>query len=319
MLGFHFSHEQHSPSTLLRYAQLVHNAGFTTGMCSDHLQPWSERQGESGFAWSWLGAVLATTRLSCGTVCAPGQRYHPVIVAQAAATLAEMFPHRMWMAVGSGEALNESITGDPWPSKSDRNARLKDSVDMIRALWAGETVSMDRHVKAKQARLYVRPATPPLLLGAALTEETARWLGTWADGLITVNLPHDQLRRVVESFLEAAGAHKPMYLQVALSFAGTDEEAMAAAHDQWRQCTLSVNQVTDLPTVAEMDAACQHATPEDVRKRLRISSDVARHIEWLQQDRALGFDRIFLHNVARAHQERFIETCATRIAPALGS
>src|SRR5918994_7143174 len=107
MLGFHFSPEQHSPSALLHYARLVDEAGFTMGMCSDHLRPWSDRQGQSGFAWSWLGAALASTRLSFGTVCAPGQRYHPVVIAQAAATLAYMYPGRFWLALGSGEWLNE--------------------------------------------------------------------------------------------------------------------------------------------------------------------------------------------------------------------
>jgi coenzyme F420-dependent glucose-6-phosphate dehydrogenase len=318
MLGFHFSHEQHPPSALLRHARLADQAGFTEGMCSDHFRPWSERQGQSGYAWSWLGAALAATRLSFGTVCAPGQRYHPAIVAQAAATLAEMFPARTWLALGSGEAVNEAITGDRWPSKADRNARLKDSVDMIRALWAGETISMDRHVKAKDARLYVSADHRPLLLGAALSEKTARWLATWADGLITVALPHDQLRRLVEAFREGGGAGKPIFLQVALSFARSDEEARAAAHDQWRQCTLSTEQVTDLTTPAEFDRACEHATPSEVSERLRVSSDIGRHIGWLEADLSLGFERIFLHNVARDHQERFIDVCATSIAPALG-
>jgi coenzyme F420-dependent glucose-6-phosphate dehydrogenase len=122
--GFHCSHEQHAPSALLRHARLAATAGFGAAMCSDHFHPWSERQGQSGFAWSWLGAALASTPLSFGTVCAPGQRYHPAVVAQAAATLAEMFPRRFWLAVGSGEALNESITGEPYPPKPQRNERL---------------------------------------------------------------------------------------------------------------------------------------------------------------------------------------------------
>ena len=94
-------------------------------MSSDHFSPWSERQGESGFAWSWLGAAMGATTLPFGVVNAPGQRYHPAIVAQAAATLCEMFPGRLWVALGTGEASNEHITGDPWPDKATRNARLR--------------------------------------------------------------------------------------------------------------------------------------------------------------------------------------------------
>src|SRR5688500_19904508 len=123
-LGYHCAHEQLPPSTLLRHLKDAADAGFTAAMCSDHFHPWSERQGHSGFTWSWLGAALEATPLSFGTVCAPGQRYHPAVIAQAAATLAVMYPERFWLAVGSGEALNEKITGDPWPSKEQRNARL---------------------------------------------------------------------------------------------------------------------------------------------------------------------------------------------------
>jgi coenzyme F420-dependent glucose-6-phosphate dehydrogenase len=316
-VGIHFSHEQRSPSALLRDAKLASRAGLPTGMCSDHLRPWSERQGHSGFAWSWLAAALEGTSMSLGTVCAPGQRYHPAIVAQAAATLAEMFPDRFWLALGTGEALNEAITGTAWPSRSDRHARLKECVDLIRALWAGETVTVDGHIKAKEARLYVRPARAPMLLGAALTEQTARTLGQWADGMITVATAPDALRRVVEAFREGGGAEKPVFLQVALSFAPTEHEATAAAHDQWRQCVLSHEQIGDLETPADFDRASQHASLDDVRQKIRISADIERHLSWLEEDRAIGVDRFYLHNLARDHQERFIEVVATRLAPAL--
>jgi coenzyme F420-dependent glucose-6-phosphate dehydrogenase len=109
--AYHASHEQFKPSELLKYAQAANIAGFTNISCSDHFHPWSDRQNQSGFAWSWLGAAMQAIPLSFGVVCAPGQRYHPAIIAQAAATLAEMFPNRFWVALGSGQALNEKITG----------------------------------------------------------------------------------------------------------------------------------------------------------------------------------------------------------------
>src|SRR5687768_17037489 len=118
-IGFHASHELYRPSTLLRCVERAEQAGFAAAMCSDHFHPWSDVEGQSGFAWSWLGSALQATRLPFGTVCAPGQRYHPAVIAQAVATLAEMFPSRFWLAVGSGEALNESITGAPWPRKPE--------------------------------------------------------------------------------------------------------------------------------------------------------------------------------------------------------
>ena len=173
-IGWHASHEQIPPSRLLRDARHAEEAGFRVGMSSDHFSPWSARQNESGFAWSWLGAALATTGLPFRVVNAPGQRYHPAIVAQAIATLAEMFPDRLWVCLGTGEASNEHITGDRWPPKPVRNARLAECVAIIRALLAGEEVSHDGLVRVDRARLWTLPAVPPPLLGAAVTEETAR-------------------------------------------------------------------------------------------------------------------------------------------------
>jgi coenzyme F420-dependent glucose-6-phosphate dehydrogenase len=124
-IGYQASHEQFSPSALLRYAILAEKAGFECVNCSDHFHPWSEAQGESGFSFAWLGAALQATHIPFGVVCAPGQRQHPAIVAQAAATLSEMFPERFWMALGSGEVLNEQITGEKWPLKSVKECPFK--------------------------------------------------------------------------------------------------------------------------------------------------------------------------------------------------
>ena len=150
-VGFHASHEQLSPAALLTAVQAAEAAGFQAAMCSDHLAPWSERQGESGHAWSWLGAAMQATSLPFGVVTAPGQRYHPAITAQAIATLGDLFPGRFWAALGSGEALNEHVTGDPWPSKADRDARLLECVEVIRALLRGEEVTHDGLVRVDRA------------------------------------------------------------------------------------------------------------------------------------------------------------------------
>jgi coenzyme F420-dependent glucose-6-phosphate dehydrogenase len=314
-LGFHCSHEQHPPSRLLRIATLAAEAGFVAAMCSDHFHPWSDRQGHSGFSWSWLGAALQASTMSFGTVCAPGQRYHPAVIAQAAATLSEMFPDRFWLAVGSGEALNESITGQLWPPKHQRNLRLLEAVKIIRALWAGATVTTRDFIVTEAARLYSRPLTPPQLLGAALSPETAQWVGSWADGLITVAGPREDMREVVEAFRKSAGGAKPMFLQVAVSFARTDEEAASAAVDQWRHSALPANQLADLPSPLAFDHASARVDCRAVLARVRVSSDIHRHIDWLHQDHDLGFERIYLHNVAWEHQERFIEACAETVIP----
>ena len=315
-IGWHASHEQIPPSRLLRDARHAEQAGFQVGMSSDHFSPWSVRQGESGFAWSWLGAALATTGLPFRVVNAPGQRYHPAIVAQAIATLAEMFPDRLWVCLGTGEASNEHVTGDRWPPKPVRNARLAECVAVIRALLAGEEVTHDGLCRVDRARLWTRPAVPPPLLGAAVTEETARWVGGWADGLATIHRPPDRLRRVIEAFREGGGEGKPMVLQAHVSWAPTEEEALLIAHDQWRTNLFGPPVCWDLEMVEHFDEAARHVRPEDLRAGVLVSSDPARHVAWIEEAAELGFDEVNLHHVGQ-EQGPFIEAFGRHVLPAL--
>jgi probable non-F420 flavinoid oxidoreductase len=318
VIGFHASHEQLAPSALLRCVVAAEAAGFQAVTCSDHFAPWSSRQGNSGFAWSWLGAALQATGLPFGVVNAPGQRYHPAIVAQAAATLTEMFPGRFWMALGSGEASNEHITGDRWPAKAERTARLGEAVAVIRALLAGETVSHDGLVKVDRAKLWTLPERPPMLVGAAISAETAAWAGTWADGLITINQPHDNLRAVIDAFRSAGGEGKPLYLQVHLSWAADEETALAVAHDQWSTNVFDSALAFELELPEQFDAAARFVTPEDVRSAVLVSADLGRHTAWLGEYAELGFDELYLHEVGQAeHQQPFIDAFGAKVIPAL--
>jgi probable non-F420 flavinoid oxidoreductase len=285
-------------------------------MSSDHFSPWSERQGESGFAWSFLGAALQATGLPFGVVNSPGQRYHPAIIAQAAATLAELFPGRLWVALGTGEASNEHITGDPWPTKSERNARLRECVDVMRALFAGQVVDHDGLVRVDRARLWTLPTEPPNLVGAAVSAETARWCGGWAEGLVTINQPRETLERVIAGFREGGGEGRPLYLQVHLSWAETEEEALSIAHDQWRTNVFSPPLCWDLETVEQFDLAATHVRPEDVRQSVLVSADLGRHLAWLRELAGLGFDQIYLHHVGRDLRP-FIDAFGERVLPEL--
>jgi probable non-F420 flavinoid oxidoreductase len=317
LIGYHCSHEQYAPAELLANVKLAAAAGFTAAMCSDHFHPWSERQGHSGYAWSWLGAALEGTPCSFGTVCAPGQRYHPAIIAQAAATLRQLYGDRFWLAVGSGEALNESITGAAWPEKSLRNARLRECVDIMRALWAGETVDHSGLVEVKAARVYVRPPSPPPVFAACLTPETAEWAGAWADGMVTVAAPPDRLRTIVDAFRAGGGVGKPLYLQVVLSFAASDAEALEAAYYEWRQAALGDTvQLANLDSPAAFDAATADLRRSDVEQKIRVSASIDQHIEWLAKDVELGFERLFLHNVHR-DQQRFVSEFGAKVLPAI--
>jgi len=316
IVGWHASHEQIAPSELLRVVKRAEQAGFDAAMSSDHFSPWGERQGESGFAWSWLGAAMATTELPFGIVNAPGQRYHPAIIAQAAATLAEMFPGRLWIALGTGEASNEHITGDVWPPKDVRNRRLLECVAVIRSLLAGEEVSHDGLVRVDRARLYTLPAEPPPLIGAAVSEATAQIVGSWADGLITVSQRPELLRRVLDAFDAGGGAGKPRYLQVHVSWADSDDEAVAIAHEQWRTNVFSPPVCWDLETTGHFDEVSRHVRPEDMHDCVLISSDPARLLDRLAELVGLGFDGVWIHHVGK-QQDRFIDTFGEHVVPTL--
>jgi len=315
-IGFHASHEQFSPSELLAIVKHAEAAGFDCAMSSDHFRPWGSAQGQSGFAWSWLGAALQATTLPFGVISAPGYRYHPAILAQAAATLCEMFPGRLWLALGSGQRLNEDLTGLAWPEKAERNERLCECASIVRALFEGQTVTHHGRVTVVEAKLYSLPKTPPLLLGAAVTEATAELVGRWADGLLTVNARLDQLRRVIDAFRRGGGEGKPLFLQVGLNWAPTEAEALEGAFEQWRFNVLGGEVNWELRSVKDFETATRFVRPEDVRESVLVSADLNRHAKWLQEFIELGFEEIHLHQVSRK-QRASVDTFGTRILPQL--
>lgn len=314
-IGFHASHEQIPPSTLLTAVRRAEQAGFDGAMSSDHLAPWGVRQGESGFAFSWVPAALAATGFSVGMVNAPGQRYHPVVVAQAFATIEEMFPGRFWAALGSGEAVNEHVTGQPWPPKAERNARLRESVDVIRRLLDGEEVSHDGHVQVHRARVWSRPTAPPPLFATAVTPQTAGWAAAWAQGLATVLQPADVLRQVVDSY-RGNGGTGPCILQVHVSLAGTDTEAYALARDQWRHALVPAGQLWDLQQPTEFDAAVPELDEAALRKAVLVDDDPRALAERVAELVRIGFDRVYLHHVGQ-DQSYFLEAAQAELLPRL--
>jgi probable non-F420 flavinoid oxidoreductase len=314
--GYHASHEQFRPSELLSYVRVAETAGFDGAMCSDHIAPWSQRQGQSGFAWTWLGAALEATQLPFGVVTSPVGRYNPAVVAQAAATIADMYPGRFWLALGSGLFSNEHITGEPWPPKAERNERLRGAADVIRRLWRGETVSHDGHFTLDQARLYTLPETPPPLVAAAITPETAEFAGPWADGLITVAGEPQKMAAVVDAFRRGGGRDKPVRLQAQTSWAEDDEAARCNAYDEWRTNIFPSAVLTDLRLPEDFDAAAEMVMPEQLEGRVRMSADPDQHVQWLREDAEIGFDEVLIHNVGR-NQEAFIRAFGERVLPAL--
>ncbi|MFC5728178.1 MULTISPECIES: TIGR03885 family FMN-dependent LLM class oxidoreductase [Nocardioides] len=313
--GIHASHEQIPPAQLLADVQRAEQAGFEVAMCSDHFSPWSSRQGHSAYSWSWLGAALATTGLTFGTVSAPGQRYHPAVLAQAIGTLGSMFPGRFWVALGSGEASNEHITGERWPRKEVRTRRLEECVEVIRRLLEGEEVSHDGLVTVDRARLWEVPEPRPRLAAPAVSLPSASRVAAWGEGMVTVNQPLEQLRRMIDAY-RGAGGSGAIALQVHLSWAPTATEAEAIAHDQWRSNVFAEPVCWDTETAEGFDAISEGVTPEQVRTVVDVSSDLEWHCDRLRAYADLGFDEIYLHHVGQS-QAAFIDAFGEQVLPKL--
>lgn len=318
VIGYHASHEQFAPSALLELVRQADVSGFGAAKSSDHFHPWSERQGQSGFAWSWLGAAMQATTLSFGMISAPGYRYHPAILAQAAATIGEMFPGRLWLALGSGEAINEAITGAPWPDKPERNARLRECVEVMRALLAGETVTHRGRITVVEAKLFTRPLTPVPLFGAAVTPETAGWAAGWSDGLLTTGGDIEAVRKVVEAFRNNGGEGKSIHIQHALSWAPTEAEALANALDQWGPVAAGGNVNWSLSRPADFETIGRLVNADTIRRCVAVSADLGLHRKWIEDLAALDVAGIHLHCVGRS-QMKFIETFGHHVLPQLQS
>jgi G6PDH family F420-dependent oxidoreductase len=253
--------------------------------------------------------------MSFGVVNAPGQRYHPVIIAQAIATLAQMYPGRFWTALGSGEAMNEHITGDRWPSKPERNERLLECVTIIRALLRGEEVSHRGHVTVDRARVWSLPEVQPLLIGTAVTHQTSGWVASWADGMATIAQPEDKLKQVIGAYRENGGTGE-VTVQTHLSVAATGEQALAEAYDQWASNIFNPPIPWDLETPEAFDEVSRFVTPDDVAKSVFITAESGPLLEHIAMLERCGADRVYLHNVGTEHGY-FLEMMANDVFPQL--
>jgi coenzyme F420-dependent glucose-6-phosphate dehydrogenase len=314
LISYHASHEQFAPSALLDYAIEAEAAGFDACHCSDHFHPWSVRQGQSGFSFAWLGAAMNATSFPFSMVNAPGQRIHPAIVAQALGTLAEMYPGRLDVALGTGEAVNEMITGEPWPQKPIRNQRLLECFHIIRNLLKGETVNHIGFVKVQEATLYTRPARLPKLMAAAITEETARWAGSWSEGLLTIHQSLKKMKKVINAFIEGGGEGKPLHVQIAFSYARNKEYAEKSAHEQWRSNLIGLHALENFWLPEQFDEATKDISIEELKDQLIITSDLQNYIDLINECKELGFENIILHNVNR-EQRAFIHDFGKVVLP----
>jgi probable non-F420 flavinoid oxidoreductase len=319
-ISYHVSHEQFSPGELLELVRRAEDAGFDAAFSSDHLHPWASAQGHSGFTWAWLGSALqATKRLRFAGITVPGGwRYHPVIVAQALATLGQMHPGRLpWFALGSGEGINERTVGTGWPEKEERNRRLDEAASIVRRLLAGERVSTQGHIRCENAQVWSRPEKPIRLVGAAMSERTAERIGNWADGLLTTAADVRDLKAILAAFRRSGGA-RPAHLKVDVSWAPSEDAALEQAWEQWRFLHAGRKAAEELATPEAFERAAKNVSRQDMRKTVLISADLDQHVEWLRERMALGFETLDLHNVGR-NQREFIDAFSRHVVPALRS
>lgn len=323
IVGYAASFEQFHPNDLLTYSQQAEAAGFGAVMASDHFHPWVPSQGHSAFVWAWLGALGATTNLKFGTgVTPPGYRYHPAVLAQAAATLEAMYPGRFYLGLGAGEALNEHIVGEYWPEAPVRLERLMESIEIITKLFTGKKIKhRGTHFNVESARIYTMPETPPPIYVATSGPIMAFRTGKFTDGIITVGAADEKLKMLLERYEKGAReagkdvASMPKMLQVKVSFAGTEEEATAAAIKEWPNGGMAFPKA-DIRDPEDFEAMAKLVRPEHYKNRVILTPDLDEHVAQLQHYIDLGFDEIYIHNVAR-NQTEFIEAYGKRVIPKL--
>jgi coenzyme F420-dependent glucose-6-phosphate dehydrogenase len=323
-IGYAAMLEQFHPSDLLEWCPQAEEAGFEAGfMVSEHFHPWTPRQGQAAFAWSFMGALGVKTSLRFGTaVTFPGVRYHPAVIAHAAATLGAMFPGRFWLGLGAGEALNEHILGGEWPEIGVRSEMLFEGIEVISKLFGGTVVKhRGKHFKLESARLYTRPEEPVPIYVATSGPINAKRTGKYAQGMITVGAADEKIKLLwmeCDSGCVEAGkdpTRLPKLLQLHLSWARSEEEALQNAMTEWPNGGMPFPK-QDVRNPEDFAAMAKLVRPEDFTNRVLISSDLEWHVAHIQHYLDMGFDEIHLHNVGR-NQAEFIEVFGREVLPNL--
>ncbi len=325
-LGYKASAEQFGPAQLADFAVLAEDVGFDSVFISDHFQPWMHEGGHAPAALPWLGAVGArTSRVLLGTsVLTPTFRYHPAVIAQAFATLGVMFPERIILGVGTGEALNEVTLGLDWPDPPERFQRMKEAITLIRELWADERVTYEGNFwHVKDATVYDRPDRPvPIYIGASGPAAT-RLAGRMADGWITTSgkdpaLYTDKLLPALEEGLEKAGRTADdvdTLIEVKVSLADTREQALEKTRF-WAPLALSPEEKTGIHDPLEMQRRADALPIERAASRFIVSTDPDEHVEQIARYVDLGFRHLVFHDPGH-DQETFLRTYGAEILPRL--
>jgi coenzyme F420-dependent glucose-6-phosphate dehydrogenase len=322
MLGWKAGPEQYDPVELLSQAVAAEKAGFETINVSDHFHPWDEA-GQACFTWTWLGAAAARLNgieIGTGVTC-PILRYNPAIIAQAAATVERMNPGPVYLGVGTGEALNEYSSSGLWPGYDDRQAMMKESIDLIRLLWTGDEITFDGdYYRTRKARLYTAPERPIPLLVSSLVPDSAYFAGYYGDGLVTGGNTPDVLRQILDNFDQGARAARkdpaglPKQIECFVAYTDDEEAAIKAFKQYWAGTMVMAMYLENLYTPAMSAVNGAIAGRDTIKSRQCISADPDVHAEHAQQLIDLGFNKVCFH-AAGPDQYAFIDSYGKEVLP----
>jgi G6PDH family F420-dependent oxidoreductase len=292
--GYKLSAEGFGPNELVRQAQQAEASGFDFVEISDHFHPWLDSQGHSPFAWTVLGAIAAKTTelgLATGVTC-PTVRYHPAIVAQAAATLAIVSDGRFTLGIGSGERLNEHVVGRGFPAVAERQDMLREALEIIRLLWSGGYHSYrGAHLDLEDARVFDLPDELPVIAVAAGGPDAAKVAAQLGDGMFGT-----EPRAELFGAYHAAGGSGPTYGEVGLAWAEDEASAVKAAFESSRWSFTGWKVMSELPNPANFEASARFVREEDVANQMPCGPDAAKHLEAIREYEAVGYDHIVLAN-----------------------
>jgi coenzyme F420-dependent glucose-6-phosphate dehydrogenase len=311
-IGYSLSSEEHAPSALVAHAVLAEQLGFGFAVISDHFHPWIDRQGESPFVWSVIGAIAnATKRIVIGTgVTCPTMRLHPAIVAQAAATSACLLPDRFFLGVGSGERLNEHVLGRHWPSWQVRADMLNEAVAVIRELWTGRLVDhRGTHFTVENARIYTLPESLPPIHVAGSGPRMASIAGRIGDGFIGTAPDGD----VVKAY-RAAGGKGPRFGQVTVCWAESEGAARRIAKEWWPTAAIHGNASQELALPGDFEDLTRMVDEDDVAAVIPCGPDAQPILDSIGKYVDAGYDHVYLHQVG-PDQKGFLDYAARTLLP----
>jgi len=311
--GYFLSGEEFGPTELVRQATLAEQAGFRKLWISDHFHPWNDEQGQSSFVWSVIGALSQATHLPITTaVTCPTVRIHPAVIAQAAATAAVQTGGGFTLGVGTGEALNEHIFGDAWPSAPTRRAMLEEAVELIRALHRGRQIDYDgEYYTVSNARIYTRPVDgqPVPIYMSGFGRRSAELAGRIGDGFMSVG-PQAEL---IDIFRSSGGGDKPAQGGLKVCYGRDEADAVATAYRLWPNDHLPGELAQVLPTPRHFEQASTLVTRDQVADGVPCGPDIGRYVDTITEHVDAGYDEIYIGQIG-PNQDAFFEFWSDRLA-----